>query len=141
MAAKKIRELIETPVFDEKSMQVVKHEIANRIQKERENQKLDITQLALLTGMHYSHIYKIEKKQISPGLDTIMKICIALSIDIKTLIPLEIEEKERNKQTNGEKFDTITRNLETKDINYLLHMAKEMSKIRSIDTYEKDKKE
>jgi len=49
-------------------------------------QKVSLIKLATEVGISHSHLYYIEKKQVIPSIDLLVKISKALKIDLKTLL-------------------------------------------------------
>ena len=59
--------------------------IGERIQKLRKQKKLSIVDLAYECGFEKSNLIRIEKGRTLPTTKTLLKISIALDIDIKSL--------------------------------------------------------
>lgn len=59
--------------------------IGERIQKLRKQKKLSIVDLAYECGFEKSNLIRIEKGRTLPTTKTLLKISLALGIDIKTI--------------------------------------------------------
>jgi len=60
--------------------------ILDKIRSIRVEKKISLLNLANEVGISHSHLYYIESKRVIPSIDVIVKISIALEIDIKDLI-------------------------------------------------------
>jgi transcriptional regulator with XRE-family HTH domain len=117
---KTILELMDTVIFDDEQMGLLMNEIGKNIRRERMKQNLSFNELSALTGIHPSHLYKVEHGINNVGLSTILKIAIAFDLPLNKLIPMAL----MHQPTNGEMFDDITRGLTPASCNYLLDMAR-----------------
>lgn len=60
--------------------------VAKLLRKEREHQRLSMTRLAELAGLSQGMISLVEHELRNPSLDTLMRICEALNIDLSSVI-------------------------------------------------------
>ena len=113
-----IKRLLGTPVYDEVLMDNLILEIAKNIRKIIEEKKVSRKSLAFLTGMNPAHLCNILNGRDRIGLSSLIKLAIALNCDINEIIPI----RKSQKQTLGDRFDTITQNLSTPEKNCALKM-------------------
>lgn len=60
-------------------------QIIIKLKEVRERYNISLRELAKLTGISKSHLNYIEKGEREPSLSTIIRIAVALNIDIKDL--------------------------------------------------------
>lgn len=56
------------------------------LRQERERQKVSMTRLAEKAGLSQGMISLVEHDERNPSLDTLMRICIALGIELSTVL-------------------------------------------------------
>lgn len=117
--------IIDSICFDEDKMDCLLAEIGTRVKKERQLQNYTVSELAEMTSMNLAHLYRIEKGERPIGLRVLIKIAWALNRPIQKFIPFE--EVDRPK-TNGERFEEMTRNLDTATINMLFEIVENLIK-------------
>lgn len=119
-------DLINTAIYDEKILDNVMVGIAQNIWIEMDKQGMSIRGLAELSGVNYSGLSKIFNNKANIGLVSLIKIAAALHVSPSELFPFDVNKR----KTNGQRFDEITKGMDTESINYLLDMAAGYSKLR-----------
>jgi transcriptional regulator with XRE-family HTH domain len=64
----------------------VSSQVATLLRQERERQNVSMTRLAEMSGLSQGMISFIEHEQRNPSLDTLLRISIALRIDLSSLL-------------------------------------------------------
>jgi len=57
-----------------------------RLKEWRERRRLSLRKLAMLSGVHYVSLVRIEAGRLDPRLSTLLKLCDALHINLVQLI-------------------------------------------------------
>ena len=120
-------DLINTAIYDEKLMDNIMVGIAQNIWIEMDKQGMSARGLADLSGVNYSGLSKIFNNKARIGLSSVIKIAAALHISPSEVFPYDVNKR----KTNGQRFDEITKGMDTESINYLLDMAAGYSKLRN----------
>lgn len=60
--------------------------VVSILRQEREQQKVSMTRLAEMSGLSQGMISLIEHEQRNPSLDTLMRICVALGVELSTVL-------------------------------------------------------
>jgi hypothetical protein len=113
------RDLIDSPIYNEELMENVLDGIAQNIFIEMDKQNMTLLCLAELSCVNYSHITKVYKGTAHFGLDAVIKIAAALRVSPGDLFPYD----KNKRKSNGQRFDEITKWLDTSSVNYLLEQA------------------
>lgn len=119
-------DLIDSAIYDEKLLDNVMVGIAQNIWIEMDKQGMSIRGLAELSGVNYSGLSKIFNNKAHIGLASLIKIAAALHVSPSELFPFDVNKR----KTNGQRFDEITKGMDTQSINYLLDIAAGYSKLR-----------
>ena len=119
-------DLINTAIYDEKLMDNIMVGIAQNIWIEMDKQGMSARGLADLSGVNYSGLSKIFNNKARIGLSSVIKIAAALHVSPSEVFPYDVNKR----KTNGQRFDEITKGMDTESINYLLDMAAGYSKLR-----------
>ena len=98
-------------------------EIARRLKEERLRQDMDVATLSELSGINNSIIYRYEKGTNQVSLQVLIKIALALKLDIAKVIPINTSQKE---ETVGEKFSYIVRNQSRESVDMILEVIANM---------------
>ena len=106
----------DSPLYSEEKLHEVLNEIAKNIIRECERNGISLKELSEVSGVHYTHLYKISNGTGHIGLPSLIKISYALKISPDRFFPFEV----MHRKTNGEKFDELTRDLEVEDCNFLI---------------------
>lgn len=118
--SKTVRQMTETPVYDEEQMKLLISQIAKNLKNARLAAGVSVQKLAMLTGITESHIYRMEKSG-RVGIDCIMKIVVALGVEPEEWVPLSLGEQ---RQTYGNRFEAIVQGLPPADVNCVLSLAR-----------------
>lgn len=119
--------LWDTPVYNQKLMDDALEEIGNKIVQEMERQDISGLELAEITGVNYSHIFKIVRGETAIGLRTLIKVSYALHVDIAKLMPTQIRE-EAESMSFGSKFENLVADIDDDGVQYLLNFCQDYSK-------------
>jgi len=66
--------------------ELVSSEVASILKKEREKRGLSMTRVAEMSGLSQGMISLIERQQRNPSLDSLLRICIALNIQLSSVL-------------------------------------------------------
>lgn len=116
---------LDTIVYDDEKMKILIKEVIRKISEERKKRGLSMNQLAELSNLTGSYIYKLENMQCEIGLKTLLKISSAFGIKPEELLPIEVKNRVL---TNGERFEQIVQGADVRTINFLLQQAEELIK-------------
>lgn len=108
--------LMESPAFDEEMMDIMISGIRTNIIAGCKRRRMGYRELSLLSNVHYHHIYKFLNGQVGIGLKTLIKISCGLGVNPGDLIPYN----NNHRKTGGERFDEITKGLDTEACSVLL---------------------
>ena len=61
-------------------------QVAHILRREREGQGISMTRLAEMAGLSQGMISLVESEQRNPSLDTLMRMCLALRIELSTVL-------------------------------------------------------
>jgi transcriptional regulator with XRE-family HTH domain len=64
----------------------VSSHVAELLRRERERQNVSMTRLAEMSGLSQGMISLIEHEQRNPSLDTLLRICHALKIELSAIL-------------------------------------------------------
>lgn len=120
------KDLIDTPLFNEKDMDMIYWGIAQNVYVEMDKQGFSIRELGNVSGVNYSHLTKIFNGQGKMGLSTLIKISYALHMNPKDFFPFD----DNGRKTNGQRFEELTKELDTAGINYLMNICTDYIKER-----------
>jgi transcriptional regulator with XRE-family HTH domain len=73
-------------VAKSKYQELVSSQVATLLRQERESQNVSMTRLAELSGLSQGMISLVEHEQRNPSLDTLLRICGALEIDLSKVL-------------------------------------------------------
>ena len=92
--------------------------LGDRIRLMREQQHLDIEQLADKTGYSQDYLMKIEEGKLSPPVGALINISRALAIDSKTLLSEEKKKRRQSyiKRTKAYAYRSLTPDAEDKHL-------------------------
>lgn len=116
-----LQDVLESPVFDEKMMDVFLEGIRKNVILECNRRNMGYQELSLKSNMHYTQIYKILNGTGGLGLQSLIKISYALGLNPGNLIPYN----NCHRKTNGERFDELTVGLDIEACNALLEWCAE----------------
>jgi transcriptional regulator with XRE-family HTH domain len=77
----------------------VSSQVADLLRQERERQNVSMTRLAELSGLSQGMISLVEHEHRNPSLDTLLRICHALKIELSTVM----NQAERNARKTDKK--------------------------------------
>ena len=92
--------------------------LGDRIRLMREQQRLDIKQLADKTGYSQEYLMKIEEGKLSPPVGALINISRALAVDSKTLLSEEKKKRRQSyiKRTKAYAYRSLTPDAEDKHL-------------------------
>ena len=64
----------------------VSSQVVDLLRQERERQKVSMTRLAEMSGLSQGMISLVEHDQRNPSLDTLLRICHALKIELSSVL-------------------------------------------------------
>ena len=64
----------------------VSSHVAKLLQQERERQNVSMTRLAEMSGLSQGMISLVEHEQRNPSLDTLLRICHALKVELSSVL-------------------------------------------------------
>ena len=70
----------------DKYRESVSSRAAHLLRQERERQGISMTRLAEMSGLSQGMISFVEHEQRNPSLDTLLRMCIALEIDLSQVL-------------------------------------------------------
>jgi transcriptional regulator with XRE-family HTH domain len=73
-------------VVKSKYRESVSSQAASLLRQERERRGVSMTRLAEMSGLSQGMISLVEHEQRNPSLDTLLRICIALEIDLSNVL-------------------------------------------------------
>jgi transcriptional regulator with XRE-family HTH domain len=69
-----------------RSPQVISAEVARLLREERQNQNVSVYRLAKDSGLSQQMIHYVERGLRNPTLDTLLRVAIALGVDLSELL-------------------------------------------------------
>lgn len=108
-----------SPIYNEEVMNEILTSIADNIKATMKKKGFTIGTLQELSGVDASHLSRIFNHKSYIGMKVFIKIAYVLHIQPGELIPIIIDNDNKC-QTNGEKFETITNQLDVASCNFLL---------------------
>lgn len=109
-------ELIDSPIYDDELMQRLYDGIIQNIKVEMDKQGLTIRGLSEISGVHFSHLSNMFNGKSKIGLDSLIRIAVALGKNPSELFPYDHNKR----KTCGERFDEITKDLDVPSVNFLI---------------------
>lgn len=104
-------------------MQSFLKDIAKKLRGERCRQDMDVSTLSSLAGVSDSVIYRYERGSNQISLQVLIKIALALNLDIAKVISINTSQKE---ETVGEKFSYMVRNQSRESVDFILDIIANM---------------
>ncbi len=108
------------PVYNEKLRRNINSTVKQNIYLEIEKRGLSLADFSVMADVSYSNLWTTffgQEHMLS--MDSLIKFAYALEIPIAQLFPEEITSIE----TNGDRFDNITKGLDEASINFLLNFV------------------
>lgn len=135
-----LSECVDSFIFSPEDMKIISNEIAKNIQKHRKKYNITIDQLAHMTGLSKSSIYKAEmgKNMCGVSLESLLKISYVLQVPIQNFLPFMYNGKEK-RQSLGETIDDITQGLPKDAKLFILNTVKTIVRYEVTRTHYNDK--
>ena len=109
-----------SPVFNEELRKRINSIILNNINNELNKRNISVSEFSEMTGITYSSLWAaLNYADHMIRMDSLIKMAYALEIPMADLFPCDLDSVE----SNGDRFDFITKELDEKAINYLLNHA------------------
>lgn len=108
---------IEGPCFDDEKLEVILREIGARVKIERNRQNLSVAQLAEISNLNVTHLYRTESGEKPLGLKGLIKIAIALNMPISYFIPFE--QVEYIPAPNVARFIELTKDFDEETLEFV----------------------
>lgn len=127
---KTIKDVSDTPIFDEEKMTEIMRQIGKNVRKYRNLRGYQATELAEVSNICIPYIYKMEKGQAGDfKVSTLIKLALALNISLDDLISLEYqtgtqESLGRRIDALTQDCDIVTKNMILKSANALIDLSK-----------------
>lgn len=83
--------------------------LGNQLRREREARQLSLEQLARKAGIRRGSLWQMENGEISPSLETALRLSHALRVPVETLFWLEGEEQESETRAARPEPDVMVR--------------------------------
>lgn len=87
--------LIDFGMADDKNRRAVCSAVARILHQERTERKMSLSAVAEKAGLSYQMVGFVEKQERNPTLDTVLRICEALGIDINDVLRRAVKQAKK----------------------------------------------
>ena len=108
--------ILYSPVYDDELLDTYMSIIVNNIKDEIAKRDISLNDLSQLANVSIPHLSSVISGKKAIGLRVLIRLMVALQLSPSEVFPSEIIKR----RTNGDRFDELTKGLDTKSNNFLL---------------------
>lgn len=112
-------------VYDDEQLNELYVQMGKNVAKLREKEGLTISKMAELANLAPGHLFKVMYNQTKIGTAALFKIMIAFDVSFYDLVPLEDKP---HSETNGEKFENLIQDCDSKTITMIFDIIENIVK-------------